>query len=260
MEKQKIAIVGCGKLAKIIAGAVRDGLLCEYELVGVLSRSPSSAQALSDAMGGKVCQTLDELLALHPDYVVETASPAALREIAEPVLTHGANLVTLSIGAFADADFYGRAAQTAQAHGTRIYIASGAVGGFDVLRTAALMSGLSASITTEKGPESLRGTSVFEEGLLNEKKEVFRGSAKEAIALFPTKVNVAVAASLASAGPEQMRVSINSTPGFVGDDHRIEVEGDEVHAVVDIYSKTSAIAGWSIVSLLKNLVSPIVFQ
>ena len=35
--------------------------------------------------------------------------------------------------------------------------------------------------------------------------------------------------------------------------------GEEVHAVVDIYSRTSAIAGWSIVALLRNLVSPIAF-
>ena len=54
-------------------------------------------------------------------------------------------------------------------------------------------------------------------------------------------------------------MSINSVPGFAGDDHRIEVRGEEVHAVVDIYSRTSAIAGWSIVALLRNLVSPIAF-
>ena len=41
--------------------------------------------------------------------------------------------------------------------------------------------------------------------------------------------------------------------------HRIEVAGEEVRVVVDIYSKTSAIAGWSVVALLRNLVSPIVF-
>jgi aspartate dehydrogenase len=37
------------------------------------------------------------------------------------------------------------------------------------------------------------------------------------------------------------------------------VVGEEVHAIVDIYSRTSAIAGWSVVALLRNLVSPIVF-
>ena len=34
---------------------------------------------------------------------------------------------------------------------------------------------------------------------------------------------------------------------------------DGVKAVVDIYSSTSAIAGWSVVALLRNLASPVVF-
>ena len=46
--------------------------------------------------------------------------------------------------------------------------------------------------------------------------EVFAGNAKEAIALLPTKVNGAVAASLATTGPEHTKVNIHSIPGFVG--------------------------------------------
>ena len=67
------------------------------------------------------------------------------------------------------------------------------------------------------------------------------------------------ATALATAGPDNTRVTIRSVAGFKGDDHRIEVKGEEVHATVDIYSRTSAIAGWSVVALLRNLVSPIVF-
>lgn len=44
-------------------------------------------------------------------------------------------MIVLSIGAFADKEFYGQVKETAAVHGTRVYIASGAVGGFDVLRT-----------------------------------------------------------------------------------------------------------------------------
>ena len=145
--------------------------------------------------------------------------------------------------------------------GKRVHLASGAIGGFDVLRTATLMSTVESSITTEKGPSSLKGTPIFRDSLMTDTgtTEVFAGSAKEAIALFPTKVNVAVATALATAGPDNTRVTIRSVAGFKGDDHRIEVKGEEVHATVNIYSRTSAIAGWSVVVLLRNLVSPIVF-
>ena len=261
MKKLKLGIVGCGFLANIIVDAWRDGLLEEFEFAGCLGRSSESAERLANKACCVACGTLDELLALQPDYVVETASPAALKSIAEQVLSHGSNLVVLSIGAFADADFYARIRQTAARNGTRVHLASGAIGGFDVLRTAALMSTIEASISTQKGPASLKGTPVFSERLMTDSapSEVFSGSAKDAIALFPTKVNVAVACALATAGAERTGVRVHSVPGFQGDDHRIEVAGEEVRVVVDIYSRTSAIAGWSVVALLRNLVSPIVF-
>lgn len=261
MEKLKLAVVGCGFLGSIVADAWKKGLLPEYELVGCLSRNPQSARKLADEYGCRACTDLNDLLELAPDYVVEAASPGAVKEIAEAVLNAGSNLVLLSIGALADSNFLTRLEACACANGRRVHLASGAIGGFDVLRTSALMSTIEASITTEKGPDSLRNTAVFSEDLLTPeaKCEVFAGNARDAIALFPTKVNVAVATALATAGIDSTRVSINSTAGFKGDDHRIEIRGEDVHVVVDIYSRTSAIAGWSVVAVLRNLVSPIAF-
>ena len=94
-----------------------------------------------------------------------------------------------------------------------------------------------------------------EETLQTEQRIVFSGNATEAIGMFPTKVNVAVAASLASVGPENMQVSIQSTPGFVGDTQKVEIKNDQVHAVVEVYSATSDIAGWSVVNTLINILT-----
>jgi aspartate dehydrogenase len=195
----------------------------------------------------------------RPDYIVETASPAAFREIALPALKSGSSIVTLSIGALADADFYKEVQQAALDNNTRVHLASGAIGGFDVLRTVSLMEECTVTFQTEKGPHSLKNTEVYDQALQTEQREVFSGDAKEAIALFPTRVNVAVAAALASLGPENLTVSINSTPGFVGDDHRIEIKSEQIHTVIDVYSRTAQIAGWSVVNTLRNIVSPIVF-
>lgn len=261
MEKLKLGFVGCGFLATVVVDACRNGLLDEYEIVGCMSRSSESAVALAERAGCVACGDIEALLALEPDYVVEAASPQAMKDVAEKVLRNGSNLIVLSIGALADADFHDGIRRTALATGTRVHLASGAIGGFDVLRTTALMSEIRSSIATQKGPNSLKGTPVFEDGLLTDSatSQVFAGSASDAISLFPTKVNVAVAAALATAGPEMTKVTICSVPDFLGDGHRIEVIGDEVRVVVDIYSKSSAIAGWSVVALLRNLVSPIVF-
>ena len=88
---------------------------------------------------------------------------------------------------------------------------------------------------------------------------MFEGTATQAIELFPTKVNVTVAASRASVGPDKMKVTMVSTPGFKGDTQRVEISNPQVHAVIDVYSRTAEIAAWSVVRILQNLVSPIVF-
>lgn len=262
---KKLVIVGCGRLAGIVSDAVVKGLLPEYDLVGVYSRTADKAERIAEKMrrnGGEcnVCTTLEELLAMKPDYVVEAASPMAMKELALPALKGGASVVTLSIGALADTVFYNEVMETARANGTRVYVVSGATGGFDVLRTAALMGNATARFFNEKGPNALKGTAVYDEALQNEQRVVFSGNASEAIALFPTKVNVAVAASLASVGPENMKMSMQSTPGFVGDTQRVEIKNEQVHAVIDVYSATAEIAGWSVVNTLQNIVSPVVFS
>ena len=114
----------------VIAGCGR--LLPEYELVGAYSRTVAKAERIAGRMAeaGKscaVCTTVDELLALKPDILVETASPAALREFAVPALKNGTSIVTLSIGALADDAFYREVCETAKENGTRIYIASGSM-------------------------------------------------------------------------------------------------------------------------------------
>lgn len=258
---ERLAIVGCGRLGRIVAEAVAKGLLPEYELVGTYSRTFEKAAVLAAGASGncKACRTLDELYTLEPDYIVEAASPAAMRELAVPALSKGISIVTLSIGAFADDDFYAEVKAAALGGGARVYVASGATGGFDVLRTATLMGGADAEFFNEKGPAALKGTPVYDDALLQEKKVVFSGTAKEAIAMFPTKVNVTVAASRASVGPENMQVTMQSTPGFVGDTQRVEIRNPQVRAVVDVYSATAEIAAWSVVNVLQKIVSPIIF-
>ena len=119
-------IVGCGRLAGVIAEAVVKGLLPEYDLIGVYSRTAAKAERIAGQMrnAGRacaVCESVEKLLALKPDILVETASPAALREWAVPTLKNGTSIVTLSIGALADDAFYREVSAVAKENGTRIY-------------------------------------------------------------------------------------------------------------------------------------------
>lgn len=261
---KRLGIAGCGFLGNIVADACVNGLLEDYELIGVTSRTLEDAAAVSRKADCACCANLETLIAMKPDYIVECASVEFVRKNAVTILEHGINLVLISIGAFADAQLYEKAKAAAVRGGAKIYLASGAIGGFDVLQTVSLMAkaqGLeeTSGIETHTGCKGFIPTPVWEDALLTEPKTVFTGNAKEAIATFPRRVNVAVATSLATTGPDITGVTMHSVPDWQGDDHKITAEIDGVRAVVDIYSRTSAIAGWSIVSLLRNLASPVCF-
>lgn len=261
MKKIKLALLGCGHLNEIVANALKNEYLPEYELIGVLEQDFEKAVEFSQRHNCTPCKNIDELMLLKPDFVAEAASVEAIKSYGEIILKNGSNLVVLSIGAFADNEFYKQIKNTAFENNKKIYIASGAVGGFDVLRTASLMSPITAKISSKKSPKSLQKTPLYRDGLLDitEKEQVFTGTTKEAIEILPTHVNVAVATALASAGPENTNMKIDALPDFEGDEYKIEIEGEEVRTDLNIYSKTSDIAGWSVVFVLQNIVSPVVF-
>ena len=72
--KKTFAIAGCGFLGNIVADAWKKGLLPDYELVGVTSRTRASAEKTAANVGCAVCEDVDALLALEPEYIVEAAS------------------------------------------------------------------------------------------------------------------------------------------------------------------------------------------
>lgn len=261
MEKKRLVLLGTGYLSSIVAKAYQDGHLTEFELVGVLGRNFDKTKNFAEKFNCKPCETIEDLLELKADFTVEAASYQAMRDYAEEILRGGSNLVVITTGAFADPVFYENIIQVARESQRKVYMASGAIGGFDVMRTAALMGPVKTSFTSKKAPRSLYRTPVFREDLMEieEAERVYSEKVKEAIKVFPNFFNVAVAASLASNGPENMQLNIDATPNFSGDDYKIRVEGEIVDLDLNIYSSNYSISGWSAVNVLKNAVAPIVF-
>ena len=197
--KRRIGLLGCGTLGRIFLELLRSKLSDQYEAAGIFDKMPEYAKAYGEEYGYQVFETLEELLAEKPDMVVEFASVEAVREYGPAVLDAGIPLVVASVGAFADEAFLAEMKERAERAGARIYVASGAIGGFDVMRTLALEEGARVTIVNRKAPESLAGAPFLEGKTLSDTEEtlVFGGNAHEAIQAFPKNVNVAVAATTA---------------------------------------------------------------
>lgn len=267
MKKKKLILMGCGSLSSIIANHIQEEMSDHYEILGVIGRDQKIALQFAEGLGAKNYESLDLALKENPDYIIEAASPNVVKEVGIKILEAGVNLIPLSVGAFADEDFYNKARQAALENNSRVHIPAGAVGGFDVLSAAMLMGGGDVEIKTQKSPESLNGAPYLKGRKLPEDKTetVFKGTAKEAIKEFPKNINVAVATALATSGVDNTKVTIESIPGRSGNRHQIKLEGEEIKVGIDIESilsadnpKSSSLAAYSVIALLKNLVEPIV--
>ena len=202
-----------------------------------------------------------------PDYIVEAATGDALKHIAEPSLRAGCDVIALSVGALADEDFAARIERVTRQTGRKLHVASGAIGGFDLMRTAKLAGALTCRVVNLKSPQALDGADYLKDHPLSDLEEtIFEGSAQEAIAAFPKNVNVAVAAAIATCGVADTQVVVRSVPGLALNTHRIELEGDFGHATIEVASapspnnpRSSAIAADSVVARLQSLAAGIVY-
>ncbi len=258
---KSIGLIGCGNLGSLIAQGVQKHLSDDYIMAFFLDSDGQAAERLAGRCGGRVCQTLPELLAHNPDYVVEAATADTLKEIAEPCLRAGCDVIALSAGALADEAFAARAEAAARRSGKKLRIASGALGGFDLMNAARLSGALSCRIVNLKSPQALG----LEDGP-QEERVIFSGNARDAIAAFPKNVNVAVAAAFASCGMQDTTVEVRCRPGLALNTHRVELEGDFGRAAIEVASRpsadnprSSALAADSVVACLQNLAGGIVF-
>lgn len=261
--KSTVALLGYGALSRIFLEVFQNNLSDQYELTGIFTRTIPEEQN-----GLFFYPNLNALLEAKPDYVLEFAGGEAVAAYGERVLRSGSHLILVSIGALADDALYARLRQAAQEAGSKLYLASGAIGGFDVLRTMSLVGADQVVIENRKAPASLNGAPYLNGKALPEDTQttVFRGSARQAIAAFPKNVNVAVAAALAASDVDHAQVEIRSIPSLKQNTHIIRAESPLADVRLEISSKpnpvnpkSSTITAWSVAALLDDLASPVQF-
>src|SRR6267142_3229814 len=117
----RVGLIGLGAIGSGIVRLLRPE--DDIQLVGALVRSSRARHTLPTFVA------LDDLLAQHPDVVVEAAGHDALRIHGARVLRAGADLIMLSVGALAEAALESEIVAAARAGGSQAIVASGAIGG-----------------------------------------------------------------------------------------------------------------------------------
>ena len=227
---KKIGLLGCGAIGTQIALAIDSGKISAV-LTHVYDDSKDASFKLVQKLKNKpeIVENF-HLLSSHPvDIVVEAASQNAVRDAALSVLQNKRDLMIMSVGALLDESIYDVLSDACKDFKKTIYLPSGAIGGLDAIKS--VKDELeSVSITTTKNPRSLKGAKFFETSdidldSINTNTIIFKGTAKQAVSLFPANINVAALLSLSGIGSEKTKVTIVADPNTDKNTHHIEASG-----------------------------------
>jgi aspartate dehydrogenase len=216
---QRVGLIGFGAIGRRVAGIARERHTQDLLIVGALVRDITRRREGAPPL----VADLAGLLALRPVVIVEAAGHDALRAHGAAVLRAGVDLLALSVGALADAALCDALVRAAAEGGSRLRIASGAIGGLDAIAAAAV-GGLDRVTHVTRKPAS--GLLPPDEARqLDGPRELFRGPAREGVLRFPESVNVAAAVSLAGIGFDRTELVVIVDPAIDRNRHEITAEG-----------------------------------
>lgn len=215
----RVGLIGLGAIGLGVARLARSRPEDGLHVVAALVRD--RARPRSDGVP-VVVFSLDELLALRPDVVLDAAGHAALREYGASIVAAGVDLVVISVGALADDRLLTELRACAEAGGSHVRIASGAIAGLDALSAAALGGLKQVMHTVRKPARTLLGDGAAG---MNEARELYRGTAREGIARFPESANVVAAVSLAGIGFDRTEMAVVADPHATRNVHVVTADG-----------------------------------
>jgi aspartate dehydrogenase len=198
------------------------------------------------------------------DLVVEAASQNALTSYLNPIILLKKDILVMSVGAFANPDFFSEVIKNVEKNDINLYVPSGAIAGIDAIKS--VRSSISyVTLTTTKNPNSLKDSPFFKKNNLTldsikKRTLLFEGSAVEAVQNFPANVNVAALLGLAGIGVEKTKVNVIADPALRINKHEIKVIGKFGELIVRVKNipspnnpKTSYLAILSVIESLRSI-------
>lgn len=218
-----LGIIGQGAIARYVAEALAaDGT----PVTSVLAR-PGREQAAQATVGAEAVTTA-AAMAARADVVIDCAGHTGLAAHGPALLGAGCDLVTLSLGALADAALMKALKDAAQTGGGVLCLASGAIGALDALAAAAVGGLSEVRYTGTKPPLGWAGSPAEDTlslAALTMATAHFTGTARAAALAYPKNANVAAAVALAGVGFDATEVQLIADPDATQNTHRIEARG-----------------------------------
>ncbi len=260
---KQLMMIGFGAMVAEVYAHLPQELQLKWIVVPV--RSVEKVQALV-SNNVQVISSVDQCHGT-PDYVIEVAGQAAVKEHAQKVLEKGWTIGLISVGTLADNEFLTLLKLTAEQHHAHLHLLAGAIAGIDGI-SAAKEGGLE-KVTYKgcKSPNSWRGShaeQLVDLEHVNQATVFFKGTAREAALKFPANANVAATIALAGLGMDQTMVELSVDPHINKNKHTIVAEGMFGEMTIELVGvplasnpKTSTLAALSVIRACRNSVEAI---
>jgi aspartate dehydrogenase len=258
----KPAIIGKGAIAAYVRNSIaRRGIALQAVIV----------RPGNDHTDDQGIAHVSSIADLPPDVdlVIDCAGHDGLRAHGADALEAGLDVVTLSIGALADARLQDRLTAAALTGAAALHLASGAIGALDALRAARAGGLTQVRYIGRKPPLGWAGSPAetkLDLAGLSRAETHFLGSAREAALAYPKNANVAAAVALASMGFDDTLVELIADPSATANIHQIEASGSFGEMTFSVAGRglpdnprSSALAAMSVVAAILERRSPIRF-
>lgn len=269
--KKNISIIGCGAIGSEVALSVDRMMIENVTISSFLDIKLENAEILKSKLSNNnpiVFNNFSDYINSDTlkdvDLVVEAASQNALTSYLNPIILLKKDILVMSVGAFANPDFFSEVIKNVEKNDINLYVPSGAIAGIDAIKS--VRNSISyVTLTTTKNPDSLKDSPFFKKTNLTldsikKRTLIFEGSAIEAVQNFPANVNVAALLGLASIGVEKTKVNVIADPSLRINKHEIKVIGKFGELIVrvknvpsDTNPKTSYLAILSVIELLRSI-------
>jgi len=264
----RIGIIGGGVIARLILE--HRAQLGDLQVAGILGRGNASrGKPLAAEFGVAFVTSLDGLVALKPDAVVEAASHDAVRQYVAPLLEAGVSVIVLSGGALCDDALRAKLERLAAERRAMLYVPSGGIGGLDALKAACAAGVDEVEIAVTKPPAAWKGIPYVERlgvdlDRLPGPMTLFEGSAREGVPHFPANVNIAAVLAMAGVGFDRTRLKVVADPALRFNTHYVNVRGRTGAISIKVESvpspdnpKTALLACYSALAAIKAFGSPV---
>ena len=258
---KKIAIIGYGAIAQYVFNTLKKNDILISSLICRKGREKQARSCLNKEI--EVVSLIKDFKTL-PSLILDCAGHKALKDYAPEALNKGIDFITLSAGALADDELLKNLKKAATSGKSNFYIASGAVGGLDLLTASKQGELKQVTYIGRKPPKGWLGSRAEEiinlSKLKNSSEIHFSGTAREAAKLYPKNANVAASIALAGIGLDKTKVKLIADGRISKNIHEIEIIGKFGISTINIQGvslpsnpKSSALAAMSMVAEVRRV-------